>query len=219
MNGELPLLVTDADDELRAVLDKEIYAFNVAATGHDDGRMLCLSVRAEDGELLAGLCGWTWGGCGYIEFLWVSGDHRGGGLGTRLLAAAEREIRLRGCGQVALSTHSFQAPGFYRRAGYSECGRTPAYPRGHEQIHLVKRLSLGQQHSRPDGLLPRSQDHPPPGGGERVHDLEAATRLGDHIRRPENRLSAAPVRDHADHPAGITLPGQFHPGEVGVRRG
>ena len=33
------------------------------------------------------------------------------------------------------------APGFYARFGYQECGRTPAYPRGYDQIHLVKRLS------------------------------------------------------------------------------
>ena len=41
---------------------------------------------------------------------------------------------------MALSTHSFQAPGFYARFGYQECGGTPAYPRGYDQIHLVKRL-------------------------------------------------------------------------------
>ena len=67
-------------------------------------------------------------------------DQRGSGLGTRVLAAAEEEVRRRGCEQVALSTHTFQAPRFYARRGYVECGRTPAYPRGHDQIHLVKRL-------------------------------------------------------------------------------
>ena len=61
-------------------------------------------------------------------------------VGTRVLVAAEEEVRRRGCEQVALSTHSFQAPRFYARRGYVECGRTPAYPRGHDQIHLVKRL-------------------------------------------------------------------------------
>jgi len=88
-----------------------------------------------------GLFGWTWGGCGYIDLLWVRSDLRGSGLGARLLATAEEEIARRGCDQVALSTHSFQAPGFYARFGYQECGRTPAYPHGHDHIHLVKRLS------------------------------------------------------------------------------
>ena len=42
---------------------------------------------------------------------------------------------------MALNTHSFQAPGFYARFGYAECGRTPGYPHGHDQIHLVKILA------------------------------------------------------------------------------
>ena len=132
--------VSDTDSGLRERLDQEIDAFNAAATGHHDGRLLCIAVCADDGDLHAGLYGWTWGGCGYIDLLWVRGDQRGSGLGTQLLAAAEQEILRRGCDRVALSTHSFQAPGFYARFGYQECGRTPAYPHGHDQIHLVKRL-------------------------------------------------------------------------------
>jgi GNAT superfamily N-acetyltransferase len=139
--SESVFAVGDADDGLRERLDAEISAFNAAVTGLTDGRLLCVSVRGDDGDLCAGLSGWTWGGCGYVEFLWVRDDHRGRGLGARLLAAAEQEMRRRGCNQVALSTHSFQAPGFYARFGYRECGRTPAYPRGHDQIHLVKQLS------------------------------------------------------------------------------
>ena len=138
--GDVAVALSDVDDGLNERLDDEIYAFNAAATGLDDGRLLRVAVRGSDAELLAGLCGWTWGGCGYVEFLWVRADQRGSGLGTRVLAAAEEEVRRRGCEQVALSTHSFQAPRFYARRGYVECGRTPAYPRGHDQIHLVKRL-------------------------------------------------------------------------------
>ena len=139
--SEVAFVASDADNGLRERLDKEINAFNVAVTGYADGRLLCLAVRDDSGDLLAGLSGWTWGGCGYIELLWVRSDRRGSGLGARLLAAAEEEIARRGCGQVALSTHSFQAPGFYARFGYQECGRTPGYPRGHDDIHLVKRLT------------------------------------------------------------------------------
>jgi GNAT superfamily N-acetyltransferase len=139
--SEVAFVASDADNGLRERLDKEINAFNAAVTGYADGRPLGIAVRDDSGDLLAGLSGWTWGGCGYIELLWVRSDRRGSGLGARLLAAAEEEIARRGCDQVALSTHSFQAPGFYARFGYQECGRTPGYPRGHDSIHLVKRLA------------------------------------------------------------------------------
>jgi GNAT superfamily N-acetyltransferase len=121
-------------------LDDQIYAFNRAATGHHDGRTLAALVHDEAGGLRAGLAGHTWGGCCEIRFLWVREDERRAGLGSALLAAAEREARARGCERVVLSTHSFQAPGFYARHGYTECGRAEGYPRGHAQIHLTKPL-------------------------------------------------------------------------------
>jgi GNAT superfamily N-acetyltransferase len=134
------LVTGDTDAGLRERLDEEISAFNAAATGHHDGRLLSVAARGDDGDLQAGLYGWTWGGCGYIDLLWVRDDHRGHGRGARLLAAAEAEIRRRGCDRVALSSHSFQAPDFYARFGYTECGRTPGYPHGYDDIHLMKEL-------------------------------------------------------------------------------
>lgn len=146
--NEVSFVVSDADGGLRERLDEEINAFNAAITGHHDGRLLCITVRGKSGDLHAGLHGWTWGGCGYIDLLWVRDDQRGRGLGTRLLATAEREIQRRGCDRVALSTHSFQAPDFYVRFGYQECGRTPAYPHGYDHIHLLKRLGAdAREHS------------------------------------------------------------------------
>ena len=129
------------DVDLHHLLDAHIYAFNVEATGLDDGRGL--SIRAEDGtgRLVAGLTGWTWGGCGYVDVLWVATEHRGQGIGTRLMDAAEEEASTRGCGLMALSTHTFQAPRFYLRRGYEETGRTLGYPVGHGQVHLRKTLS------------------------------------------------------------------------------
>jgi GNAT superfamily N-acetyltransferase len=140
MMSAVRFAVGDADAGLRDRLDEEISEFNAAVTGHRDGRLLSVAVRGDDGDLRAGLYGWTWGGCGYIELFWVRDDQRGHGLGAGLLAAAEAEIRRRGCDRVALSTHSFQAPGFYARLGYAECGRTPGYPHGHDDIHLMKQL-------------------------------------------------------------------------------
>ena len=138
--SEARFAVGGADAGLAERLDEEISSFNATVTGHHDARMLSVAVRGDDGDLRAGLYGWTWGGCGYIELFWVREDERGHGLGARVLAAAEAEIRRRGCDRVALNTHSFQAPDFYARFGYTECGRTPGYPHGHDDIHLVKQF-------------------------------------------------------------------------------
>lgn len=128
------------DRELANLLDERIYEFNVEATGLADGRGL--SIRAEDdkGQLVAGLSGWTWGGCGYVDVLWVAQSHRRQGIGTRIMDAAEAEAAARGCTSMVLSTHTFQAPDFYGRRGYVEVGKTADYPQGHAQLHLRKAL-------------------------------------------------------------------------------
>lgn len=138
--GEASLVVSARGRRVTKRIDAELCAFNAEMTGHQD--LQPLSVAAWDGRrLLGGLCGSTWGGCGYIELLWVRADYRRRGLGVQLLEAGEGEIRRRGCDQVALSTYSFQAPGFYVRAGYIECGRRSGFPHGQDQILFLKRLS------------------------------------------------------------------------------
>jgi GNAT superfamily N-acetyltransferase len=124
-----------------AQLDDNLYAFNVAATGLDDGVLLAIFLRDENGDLRAGLSGHTWGGVCKIKLLWIREDERGRGLGAQLMAAAEEEALRRGCTQAVLSTHSFQAPDFYRRLGYKEAGFIADYPKGHQQIFFVKALA------------------------------------------------------------------------------
>jgi ribosomal protein S18 acetylase RimI-like enzyme len=97
-------------------------------------------LRDESGAIRAGLAGHTWGGCCEIRFLFVREGERRTGIGSALLSAAEREAVARGCDQIVLSTHSFQAPDFYRRHGYREVGRAEGYPRAHAQLYFAKRL-------------------------------------------------------------------------------
>ena len=127
---DVALEVSDADHGLRDRLNAEIIAFNEAATGYTDGQLLCITARGADGEIRGGLYGWTWGGCGYIDLLWVADDQRGTGLGRRLLAAAEQEARSRGCDQVALSTHSFQARASTPASATPSAGASPPTPAG-----------------------------------------------------------------------------------------
>lgn len=126
----------EVETELRGLL----YAFNAASTGIDDGALLVVRARDSADRLVAGLFGWTWGGTCFVDLLHVAEQHRGRGLGSRLLRTAEEEGVRRGCAQAVLATHSFQAPDFYRARGYEEYGRVEGYPAGHAQIHLVKRL-------------------------------------------------------------------------------
>ena len=128
----------DAQDH--EFLSEQINAYNVEATGITDGRLLAILVRGEHGAIIAGLNGWTWGGCLFVEFLWVRADLRHTGYGSRLLAAAEAEAIARGCQVATLCTHDFQAPGFYRKHGYTVCGAIDDYPRGHQSIFLKKAL-------------------------------------------------------------------------------
>ena len=121
-------------------LDDRIYEFNVERTGISDGRLLAIFLRDTHNDIIAGLYGWTWGQCCEVKTLWVHKEWRGKGLGTRLMNAAEDEARLRGATQMVLSTHSFQAPGFYHRLGFETIGYNQDYPAGHQNIHMRKRL-------------------------------------------------------------------------------
>ena len=141
MTTSRQLVVDEGDDGVRRLLDERIHEFNERTTGITDGRFLTVREPDADGDLVGAATGWTFGGCGYVDVLWVREDSRRSGVGSRLLDAFEAEVLARGCTQVALSTHTFQAPAFYAARGYVEVGRTPDYPRGHDQVHLLKRLA------------------------------------------------------------------------------
>jgi ribosomal protein S18 acetylase RimI-like enzyme len=135
--------ITIRDDEapeLDAFLGEQIYAFNRAATGIDDGRMLNAVLLDDAGEIVAAVSGFTWGGTCEIEYLWVTESLRGQGIGSALLRAAEREARSRGCHQIVLDTHTFQAPAFYERHGFRRLAAIPDYPSGSEKFTCVKAL-------------------------------------------------------------------------------
>ncbi|MEU8234245.1 GNAT family N-acetyltransferase [Actinoplanes sp. NPDC048967] len=97
------LLVGQDDPELEKRLSDELDAINHAAIASDDERPFSIRVTAADGALIGGITGWTWGGCGGITSLWLEPQHRGQGLGARLLAAAENEIHRRGCDRVVVA--------------------------------------------------------------------------------------------------------------------
>jgi GNAT superfamily N-acetyltransferase len=138
---DLEVRITDEVDaagieELR----QAVIAYNIARTGYDDGRSLGCLLRDDEGRLVAGIDGFTWGGYAMVEWLWVHDDLRHGGVGSRLLGAAEEEAARRGCVVVRVNTHTFQAPHFYAAHGYQQIGFAEDAPRHHGEHFFEKRL-------------------------------------------------------------------------------
>jgi len=119
-------------------IEEGLYAFNVEATGYDDGEGLGF-VAENDGELIGAVAGYSWGRICELRQMWVRADHRRSGLGSALLEAAIAEAARRGCAHVTLTTFDFQAPDFYRRHGFIEIARVPDKPLGHVE-HIMRRI-------------------------------------------------------------------------------
>ena len=135
------LAVSDvlADEDLLE-LDRLVDSHNLERSGIQDASLLSIMLRSPDGPLFAGLHGYTWGGYCEVKSLWVAKERRGSGLGSLLLTSAEEEAARRGCRKVLLTTHSFQAPAFYRRHGYREVVSVSDWPVGHAYILMAKAL-------------------------------------------------------------------------------
>jgi len=139
--ADMPLIVeTEPRLEDVRLLEERLYEFNIQATGIADGEFLAVFLKGGDGAVTGGAYGWTWGGTCYIRYLFVPAELRHQGHGKRLMRAVETEARARGCGQIVLDTHEFQAPDFYRKLGFELTGRVEEYPRGHQYMTFVKRL-------------------------------------------------------------------------------
>lgn len=130
-----------ADAVLDQRLNDELSKFNTAAT---PGVAVAdeLTVRIEeDGELVAGVSGWTWGQAAGIAMTWVREGQRGTGIGASLLEAFESGAKARGCTHVFVTSFTFQAPAFYQRLGYEEIFRWESVPTpGRDDVHMRKRL-------------------------------------------------------------------------------
>jgi GNAT superfamily N-acetyltransferase len=126
--------------ELERFLEDNVVAYNYAQTGVSEWHPVGFFLRNPRGEWLGGCTGYIWGGWLHVRWLWVTQTLRGGGHGSKLLAAAERFGAERGAAAVTLETHSFQAREFYLKHGYAVFGTLEDYPPGHSKYFLRKPL-------------------------------------------------------------------------------
>ena len=97
-----------------------IRAYNRANREPSKSEPLNIYLKDEEGNLVAGMVAETFGNWLEIEYLYVSDDLRGQGIGSKILGMAENESRNRGCKYSFVDTFNFQAPKFYEKHGYKE---------------------------------------------------------------------------------------------------
>jgi GNAT superfamily N-acetyltransferase len=123
----------------REFIDEALGAYNAAFLQDDRYDYFGLFVRDADGAIQAGLIGSLYAGWLFINLLWVHADLRRAGIGTGLIAKAERRAIAFGCHSAHVDTFSFQGPDFYPRFGYEVFGILD-YPPDHKRIFFQKRL-------------------------------------------------------------------------------
>ena len=132
-------LETEPVGAMREKILAPLAAHNEAEAGPGEWRLLAVTVRDAAGEIAGGLWGRHGYGFLFVELLAI-GPARHQGLGHKVMALAEAEARRRGLRGMWLDTWTFQAPDFYPKLGFVECGRIDDYPPGHARIFYVKRF-------------------------------------------------------------------------------
>ena len=101
----------------------------------------CAVLRNRDGHIQGGINAVGYWGWLYIADLAVATTCRGRGYGRSLLASAEAWGLDCSCHDAWLSTLSFQARGFYERAGYRVFAELPNFPDQQTRCFLRKSLA------------------------------------------------------------------------------
>ncbi|HEY4168727.1 MAG TPA: GNAT family N-acetyltransferase [Reyranella sp.] len=139
--SEPTVVVTDTPDpDDVAAIGQGLGAYNHEQTGISDHKPLAVLVKDAAGRTVGGISGRSSLGLLFLDLVYLPQSMRGGGLGSRLLAAAEEEGRRRGCKRAVLYTISFQAPEFYKKYGWRVFGEIPCDPPGTSRIFMTKEL-------------------------------------------------------------------------------
>jgi GNAT superfamily N-acetyltransferase len=130
--------------DTRAAILEGLLAYNAQKTENRFGSPRNIALALKDpvsGASVGGLTARVSYSRMFVELLFIPEHLRGQGFGEKLMTEAERVARDLGCIGIWLDTFSFQAPGFYKKLGYTEFGALPDYPPGFTRHFLHKNLS------------------------------------------------------------------------------
>ena len=133
-------VLENPDQELITYLDKKIADFNWANWEVNERLPLAVQLKDEQGEIIAGAAGRTFGYWLLINTLWVSDNLRGQNVGSKILMEIETAAKQRGCVKCLLDTLNFQAMPFYEKHGYKTQWIQQGYPKTGCKYFMVKEL-------------------------------------------------------------------------------
>lgn len=88
----------------------------------------------EEGEVIAAIHGYSFGGDVYIREMVVIKARRGEGLGRALVEHVKTIVKAEGKTTLWVDTLGYQAPEFYERQGFAEYARVPRYRGAHDRV-------------------------------------------------------------------------------------
>ncbi len=132
--------VPASDKGFRDFIGHKLNSYNGKKIGRFNWRELDLKAVDSEGKIVGGLASGTYWGWLFVKMLWVDEKHRNQGVGTQLLHQAEKIAEKRGCKYVHLDTFSFQAPDFYRKAGFQRFASLKPFPKGSTRYFLFKKI-------------------------------------------------------------------------------
>jgi len=133
-------VLQDPDNEVIDFLDNKIAEFNWENWEVSERLPLAVQIKDDQGEIIAGAAGRTFGDWLQLSTLWVSEALRGQNVGSKLLAEMEASAKLRGCKKCLLDTLNFQAMPFYEKHGYETQWIQQGYPKTGCKYFMVKVL-------------------------------------------------------------------------------
>lgn len=124
------------------LLEDGLTTFNIPFVGpHGYSPLNVLVTRPGEAAPAGGLRGECYGAWLFIRYFYLPEDLRRGGIGARVIAAAEAEAKRRGCLGAWVDTFGFQARPFYEKQGYTLFGTIEDLPPGDARYFLMKRLA------------------------------------------------------------------------------
>lgn len=137
----IEFIETPTQKEIEFIEDK-LMAFNETMAGEYSYNHFIYKVVDDSDQIYAGIHCTVSGGWLYIAGLWIAEQHRGKGLGKKLLDKAEQKAMEIGCHSSYLFTYDFQAPDFYLKTGYQVFSRLDEYFGTHSKLFMKKQLRL-----------------------------------------------------------------------------